>query len=107
MRWALALLVAVSCSFDSGDFDRRRCDTTDECPLGETCEGGFCVEGCPDRDGDGVGYGTTCAGTVDCDDLDDRRSPETPEEGVGSPSCTDGIDDDCDNLIDGRDPGCV
>jgi probable HAF family extracellular repeat protein len=54
-----------------------------------------------DVDWDGV---SICEG--DCDDNNPNKSPNNTEEPFGSPICTDGIDNDCDNLIDAVDPGC-
>ncbi len=49
-----------------------------------------------DRDGDGFG---TCDG--DCDDLDALVAPDAAED------CGNGVDDDCDGLVDGDDPECL
>ena len=49
------------------------------------------------RDRDGDGYGSVC----DCDDTDPGVSPGAEEV------CDNGIDDDCDVLIDDADPDCI
>jgi hypothetical protein len=38
---------------------------------------------------------------VDCDDADDSVGPDAEER------CLDGVDNDCDGLIDAGDPGCL
>jgi hypothetical protein len=54
-----------------------------------------------DKDGDGVPW---CAG--DCDDNDPNRSPLIDERPFGDPSCSDGIDNDCDGYVDLADASC-
>ena len=54
-----------------------------------------------DADGDGW---MICGG--DCDDADPGASPGTLEGPVGDTSCADGVDNDCDGLIDADDPLC-
>jgi len=64
---------------------------------------------CLDEDGDGYGqFGSpTCTGTApDCDDADPDVNPGVTEEGAGDPACGDGLDNDCDGLVDAEDPGC-
>ncbi|RJQ49997.1 MAG: hypothetical protein C4538_00910, partial [Nitrospiraceae bacterium] len=55
-----------------------------------------------DKDNDRVLW---CAG--DCDDNTALRSPNNPEGPVGDPTCTDGIDNDCDKKTDLADTGCT
>lgn len=58
-----------------------------------------CTINC-DIDGDGYD-GSQCQGWTDCNDLDPAVNPGASED------CNNGIDDDCDGLIDGADPGCA
>ena len=60
---------------------------------------------CTDQDGDGYAIeGGTC-GPIDCDDGNFDVNPGV-EESVVAESCSDGIDNDCDELADYLDPGC-
>jgi len=73
----------------------------------ETCDGvdnncdGSIDEGF-DTDGDGY---TTCGG--DCDDSNSAVNLGATEGPAGDPTCSDGLDNDCDSAIDGADSGCV
>jgi len=68
------------------------CNGVDDDCDGAIDEGGICAS-TTDTDSDGV-----TAHDGDCNDTDPTISPELPE------ICGDGIDNDCDTLIDGRDP---
>jgi hypothetical protein len=50
--------------------------------------------GCIDNDGDGYGVGPKCAKEQDCDDTDQDVNPGADE------ICGDGIDNNCNKLID-------
>ena len=54
---------------------------------------------CPDADDDG--YDDMVCGGDDCDDTDPHVNPGAEE------ICDNGIDDDCDGLVDGEDPDCI
>jgi len=65
-----------------------------ECPTG--CFNGACI--CPDKDVDG--YTATWCGGKDCDDSNPKTNPGTKE------FCGDGLDNDCDGLVDQKDTDC-
>ena len=52
-------------------------------------------------DGDGDGYDDEACGGTDCDDADPDVNPGEVE------TCDNGIDDDCDGLVDFVDPDCM
>jgi hypothetical protein len=56
---------------------------------------------CTDADNDTYYAESGCGTAVDCDDTDPAINPGAVED------CTDGIDNDCDNLIDTQDPDAV
>lgn len=68
-------------------------DRTD--PLAINCGGG-----CPDADGDMFSPTGGICGPIDCDDADREVNPGMNE------SCGDGLDNDCDQLVDGADAEC-
>ena len=61
-----------------------------------------CPASCTDFDNDGYNIEGVAAGCgpIDCDDDNGLVNPGESE------NCTDGIDNDCDELIDGDDPDC-
>ncbi len=54
-----------------------------------------------DVDADADGYEGPVGADIDCDDLNASINPGAAE------NCVNGVDDDCDGLIDGADPDCV
>lgn len=66
----------------------------------------MCAETVIDADGDGW-FGEESCGD-DCDDTDPDVNPGAHEGPYGSPTCSDGIDNDCDGRVDSSDPdlGC-
>jgi hypothetical protein len=58
----------------------------------------YCAPACTDADGDTYALDGGNCGPVDCDDTDVNINPGAQED------CTNGVDDDCDNLIDSADP---
>lgn len=83
------------------------CDDGLYCTTGETCQSGNCTGGrdldCEDSD--------PC--TIDaCDEANDRCDhqlvPNPGAEGVWvGGTCSDGVDNDCDRLVDDADPDCL
>ena len=59
---------------------------------------------CWDTDGDGY-LDETCGGD-DCDDGEPNVNPGIPEGPAGDPTCSDGIDNDCNSLADIDEPKC-
>ncbi|OGQ77904.1 MAG: hypothetical protein A2289_19270 [Deltaproteobacteria bacterium RIFOXYA12_FULL_58_15] len=78
----------------------ERCDDglDNDCNNVADSEDAACPPDCADADGDGF-RDVACGGT-DCDDQNYSVNPS------GGEHCGDGIDNDCDDLVDGSDPGC-
>jgi len=81
------------------------CDDSNTCTMNDTCSNGVCSGEPTDLDGDG--FVRAACGGLDCDDGDENVNPGVFEGPHDSPLCSDTIDNDCDNLSDGDDPGCV
>ena len=110
-----------------GDYSAMSVDPTDECTFWYTQEymattgpapwqtriGSFKFDGCgPCIDNDGDGYGDPgsllCTHPErDCDDTNPNVSPGATEGPFGDPTCSDGLDNNCDGLTDSSDTGCV
>ena len=70
---------------------------------------GACPQKCVDQDGDGYGSPASAlcsAPELDCNDNEFDANPGMSEGPVGSDSCSDGLDNDCNGLVDNLDPGC-
>ena len=116
-----------SCSDDiDNDCNNQTDDADTNCQPGpETCDNNIDDNGnglvdCADPQCDGfTGQPASCttslpgicsAGTVSCDlgetfcDQDNQAVTEGP---FTSPTCNDGLDNDCDELTDGNDPECI
>ncbi len=72
----------------------------------------FPLPPCTDADNDG--YAASCAScnnalcpAVDCNDSDATINPAAAEGPIGSPSCSDHSDNNCNGLVDGADNGCM
>ena len=103
---ASGFCVALRGAQDSA-FCSERCDVSDQCPPSENDDSSClfltsrtneliraCVPNdlCIDRDGDGYGAGPGCLGP-DCDDTNPAVFP-------GAPELCDGIDNNCNGLVD-------
>ena len=65
---------------------------------------------CTDGDGDGYGDPASLSCTypaLDCDDTDPAVNPGAIEGPEGDPTCSDGLDNDCDGNPDTLDTGCL
>ena len=65
---------------------------------------GYIPPDCTDRDQDGYAIEGGMCGPVDCDDSNPKVNPGVVESQAAG-NCTDGIDNDCDTLVD-TDPEC-
>ena len=63
-------------------------------------------ESCTDNDGDGFAIEGGSCGLVDCDDTNPAVNPDAKEGPAGNSTCSDGLDNDCDGLIDSSDQDC-
>ena len=84
------------------------CDDGDACTTNDTCDAGVCTGG-PPLDGDSDGYvSDACPGGNDCLDSNADVNPGAIEGPPGDPTCSDGLDNDCDGQTDdAADPDCV
>jgi len=124
---ALGISNPYCCFFGGGgQWAYVTCDDNHPCPeccgIGH-CESGLCNFGgpgtcnegeqcltctCVDNDGDGYGNPASpaCAHPeLDCDDTNPDVHPGAIEE-CGGPTCSDGLDNDCNGLADSKDPAC-
>ncbi|MFC1888383.1 aryl-sulfate sulfotransferase [Thermodesulfobacteriota bacterium] len=76
--------------------------------IDQDCDGQDCTLICTDDDGDGYGdpASPSCDHPeADCDDSDADVNPAVSED-EDAGNCDDGVDNDCDGLVDGADAGC-
>jgi hypothetical protein len=90
-RFAYGQFADADCDGVVDNFPPAFCDDGNSCTT-DVCGGSA---GClhPVRDNDGDGYSDSLCGGNDCDDLDPLRHPGAPER------CN-GLDDDCDGVMD-------
>lgn len=85
------------------------CDDAEACTIDDACDGaGACVAGAL-RDADSDGFADDVCGGTDCDDGDRNVRPDLVEGETGpeDATCSNAVDDDCDDAIDVADTGCV
>ncbi|HUU01216.1 MAG TPA: putative metal-binding motif-containing protein [Myxococcota bacterium] len=86
--------------------DGVACDDGQYCTVGETCLGGTCPLGVP-RDCDDAVLCTIDACNEQTDRCDNTWVPRPGEEGLDiTDTCENGMDDDCDDLVDSEDTNC-
>ena len=73
-------------------------------PLAQRLSAGFAKFFFKSMDDDGDGW-IICDG--DCDDSNPDVNPGATEGPEGDPTCSDGVDNDCDGAVDGEDPACT
>ncbi len=124
MSAVFALLLLASCSGDEvedlvlKDFgaggapearipcqDVAECDDDDPCTI-DRCYEGFCDPEPNPIDADLDGYVSHICGGPDCDDEDDGIHPGILEAPYDDEICFDGLDNDCNDLLDEEDAGC-
>jgi hypothetical protein len=75
------------------------CDDADPCTMNDVCSGGVCAGDPLDVDLDGY-MSDACLGGDDCLDSNFDVNPGATEGPWDDPTCTDGLDNDCDGLTD-------
>jgi len=63
-------------------------------------------EDCTDNDQDGYAIEGEPCGEIDCDDDNADVNPGATEGPEDDPTCSDGLDNNCDGLVDDNDPSC-
>lgn len=83
-------------------------ECVDACHSQATCAQGRCAPGPVDKDSDGDGaIDQRCPGGTDCDDSNPAVAPGHYEGPPWGPLCRNGLDDDCNGLVDLADPTCA
>jgi len=96
--------VGVLCQYT---YNTIPCDDGNLCTMNDTCSLGICTGAGLDGDGDNY-VSDACPGGDDCLDSNPSVNPGAQEGPPGDPTCTDGLDNDCDGLTDETgDPDCV
>lgn len=86
------------------------CTTDGDCDDENACTQDACLDGSCDNvliDGDGDGHAPLSCGGDDCDDASPFVHPLFDEGPVGSLDCRDGIDNDCDGIVDLEEQACL
>jgi len=84
------------------------CDDGNACTSNDTCSGGVCRGGSSSCCSPGPETNCTNGIDDDCDGLIDGADPDCQSTCVPIPEqCSNGVDDDCDGLVDYEDPDCV
>ncbi len=84
--------------------EQQPCDDGDACTMEDKCVFGTCTGRAMDADGDS--FADEACGYNDCDDTNPDINPGTNEGPAADPTCSDGLDNDCDGMIDSEDNGC-
>ena len=84
--------------------NQQPCDDGDPCTMEEKCVFGTCTGRPLDLDSDT--FADEACGYDDCDDTNPNINPGTNEGPAADPTCSDGLDNDCDGLTDSDDIGC-
>jgi hypothetical protein len=83
------------------------CDDGNPCTADDVCAEGGC-SGVPfDLDADEDGFVSELCGGTDCDDSDPAVRPGAFEGPADDPTCTDGVDNNCNGYLDFEDAGCA
>lgn len=89
--------------FEWSSIDGAPCDDSNACTEFDRCDKGTCVGSRIDHDHDGF-ESVPCG--LDCNDENFSVHPGASEGPVGSSTCVDTLDNDCDGQTDQNDPDC-
>ena len=89
------------CSYS---YNTAACDDGNACTITDMCANGVCSGGPMDVDGDGS-VAEACGGD-DCDDSNFDINPGVFEGPAGDATCTDGVDNNCNDLTDLAEATC-
>ena len=85
--------------------DVSECEDGDPCTI-DRCHEGFCDPQSNPIDDDLDGYVSHICGGPDCDDENEMIHPGIVESPYDDEICFDGLDNDCNDLMDEEDAGC-